>query len=125
MAKKHSPGFLQIVTDARSRISEITIEDFRKKVGPPADALIIDVREDHEFQKGHLKDAIHLGKGIIERDIETVAPDVEREIILYCGGGYRSALAVDNLQKMGYRNVHSLAGGFSAIEAAGLPLDSD
>lgn len=109
---KHSPGFLSIVRSAKRLIKEIApAETLRrmKKKNPP---LIIDVREDHEWEKGHIAGARHLGRGIIERDIEELVPDPSTEIILYCGGGYRSALAADNLRKMGYRNVFSMKGGW-------------
>ena len=108
---KHSEGFLNIVNDAKSRIREVTVAETQAR---NADAKLIDVREDNEWEAGHAAGAIHLGKGIIERDIETTVPDKATELILYCGGGYRSALAADALQKMGYTNVFSMAGGWKA-----------
>jgi rhodanese-related sulfurtransferase len=121
---KHSPGFLKIVEDAKRRVREITISDVneRLKKGDQSFALV-DVREESEWAIGHLPGALHLGKGIIERDIEHVIPDTNREIVLYCGGGYRSALAADNLQKMGYRQVYSMDGGWRGWTDAGLPTE--
>ena len=113
---KHSEGFLKIVDDAKSRIREVSVAETQSR---NADAKLIDVREDNEWEAGHAAGAIHLGKGIIERDIETTVPDKDTELILYCGGGYRSALAVDALQKMGYTNVFSMAGGWKAWKEAG------
>ncbi len=119
---KHAPGFLKIVEDARTRIKELTLNDVQPRIGQGGDFLLIDVREESEFAAGHIPGAKHLGKGIIERDIETQVPDTTAELILYCGGGYRSALAADNLQKMGYTNVWSMDGGFRAWKEAGLPI---
>src|ERR671939_1432169 len=102
---KHTPGFLKVVDDAKSRIREVTVEETRKRLAEDAGAHLIDVREDNEWQQGHAAGAEHLGRGIIERDIETRIPDKQAELILYCGGGYRSALAADMLQRMGYTNV--------------------
>lgn len=116
---KHSPGFLQIVTDAKSRVRELTIADVKAKLTQPASFLLIDVREESEWNAGHLPHALHIGKGVIERDIETKVPDTGTELILYCGGGYRSALAADSLQKMGYTNVYSMDGGFRGWKEAG------
>ena len=113
---KHSEGFLNIVNDAKSRIREVTVAESQAR---NAEAKLIDVREDNEWEAGHAAGAIHLGKGIIERDIETTVPDKATELILYCGGGYRSALAADALQKMGYTNVFSMAGGWKAWKEAG------
>ena len=113
---KHSEGFLNIVNDAKSRIREVTVAETQSR---NAEAKLIDVREDNEWEAGHAAGAIHLGKGIIERDIETTVPDKATELILYCGGGYRSALAADALQKMGYTNVFSMAGGWKAWKEAG------
>jgi len=121
--KHHSPGFLALVNDAKTRIREIDVEALRELLRDGRQAVIIDTREESEWACGHLADAIHLSKGVIERDIETTVPDKDRLIVLYCGGGYRSALAADALQKMGYRNVRSLAGGWRAILAAGLPVE--
>lgn len=121
--KAHNERFIQIVNDAKSRVRECTVQDVKEKMDRGEDFTLIDVREDNEWEKGHLPQAVHLGKGIIERDIHKVAPDETREIILYCGGGYRSALAADNLQKMGYKNVISMDGGFSGWQNAGHPLE--
>ncbi len=122
---KHSPGFLQIVADARSRVRELTIADVKAKLTQPASFLLIDVREESEWNAGHLPHALHIGKGVIERDIETKVPDTSRELILYCGGGYRSALAADSLQKMGYTNVYSMDGGFRGWKEAGNDIVQD
>ena len=113
---KHSEGFLNIVSDAKSRIREVTVAETQAR---NTEAKLIDVREDNEWAAGHAAGAIHLGKGIIERDIENTVPDKTTELILYCGGGYRSALAADALQKMGYTNVFSMAGGWKAWKEAG------
>lgn len=114
---KHSEEFLEIVNDAKSRVKEVSVEETRERMN--AGANLIDVREDNEFEAGHAQDAIHMGRGIIERDIVEKFPDKDSELILYCGGGYRSALSVDMLQKMGYRNVWSMAGGWKAWKDAG------
>ncbi len=121
---KHSEGFLKIVDDAKSRIKEITVDKTRGRLRSNAAAKLIDVREDNEWKEAHAAGAEHLGKGIIERDIEATVPDKSTELILYCGGGYRSALAADVLQKMGYRNVWSMAGGWKAWKESGAPVDS-
>ncbi len=121
---KHSEGFLKIVDDAKSRIKEITVDKTRGRLRSNAAAKLIDVREDNEWKEAHAAGAEHLGKGIIERDIEATVPDKSTELILYCGGGYRSALAADVLQKMGYRNVWSMAGGWKAWNESGAPVDS-
>ena len=120
---KHAPGFLKIVDDAKTRIREVTISDVRAKLERGERFHLLDVREDGEWAAGHLPRAIHLGKGIIERDIEQAIPDTESEIVLYCGGGYRSALAADNIQRMGYHNVWSMDGGFRGWREAGLPIE--
>ena len=120
--KHHSPGFLALVEDAKKRVHEIDIEEYKRMVAAGEAGQLVDVREDSEWQAMHAAGAIHLSKGIIERDIETAFPDKDTKLVLYCGGGYRSALATDNLQKMGYRNVISLDGGWRAIEVSGLPL---
>lgn len=122
MSKKHNDGFLLMVEDAKSRVPEITIDDL---FTVDKSFVLVDVREDNEWQAGHLPKAIHLGKGIIERDIETVIPDKQQTLILYCGGGFRSALAGDALLRMGYLHVISLAGGFTAWRHAGLPIVTD
>ena len=121
--KHHSPGFLAIVTDAKQRIREIDIEEYKRLLAAGDAGQLVDVREDHEWEAAHAAGAIHLSKGIIERDIETTFPDKNTKLVLYCGGGFRSALATDNLRKMGYTNIISLDGGWRAIEASGLPLE--
>ncbi|HKP38469.1 MAG TPA: rhodanese-like domain-containing protein [Pyrinomonadaceae bacterium] len=120
---KHSEGFLKIVNDAKTRIKEVTVAETRDRLTSNADAKLIDVREDNEWEAAHAAGAIHLGKGIIERDIEATAPDKSAELILYCGGGYRSALAADVLQQMGYTNVWSMAGGWKAWKESGAPVE--
>jgi len=120
---KHSPGFSKIVDDARARIREVTIADVKAMLDRGERFHLIDVREESEWANGHLPRAIHLGKGIIERDIETAIPDTAAPIILYCGGGFRSALAADNLQEMGYTNVASMDGGWREWNAAGHPIE--
>ena len=117
----HSPGFLAIVNDAKSRVQQIDIEGYRRIESQPH--LLVDVREDNEWAAGHAAGAIHLGRGIIERDIEVKVPDKGTRLVLYCGGGYRSALAADNLQKMGYTDAISLDGGWKAWQQAGLPVE--
>ena len=119
---KHSPGFLKIVEDAKSRVREISIDEVRRKL-ESGKAKLIDVREDSEWAAGHARGAHHMGKGVIERDIEQSVPDKNSELILYCGGGFRSALATDSLQKMGYTNVASMAGGWRGWQAAGGPVE--
>ena len=121
----HSERFLKIVNDAKSRVQEISVSETRKRLDAGSKRYFIDVREDHEWSKGHAKGAIHLGKGIIERDIEKTIPDRTAEIILYCGGGYRSALAADALQKMGYERVFSMAGGYKKWVQSGEPVESE
>ena len=120
--KQHSPGFLRIVDDAKSRISEVSVEETREALRTGR-ARVIDVREDNEWDEAHVKGAEHLGKGIIERDIETFVPDKSSEIILYCGGGFRAALAADSLQRMGYTNVRSMAGGWREWNETGNPIE--
>ena len=120
---KHSPGFLAIVNDSLSRVREISVEEVRGDTDSSVDFVLVDVREDSEWNASHATGAIHLGKGIIERDIETVIPESDKKIVLYCGGGYRSALAADALQKMGYKSVFSLAGGWRAWKDAGMPIE--
>lgn len=120
---KHSPGFLKLVDDAKSRVREVSVEETRRKL-EAGKALVLDVREESEWAAGHARGAEHLGKGVIERDIETLVPDKNAEVILYCGGGFRSALSADALQKMGYRNVTSMAGGWRAWQEAGGPVES-
>jgi rhodanese-related sulfurtransferase len=116
---KHSEGFLKLVNDAKSRVREVSVAETQQRMREDKDVKLIDVREDHEWNEAHAAGAIHLGKGIIERDIETTVPDKDAEIILYCGGGYRSALATDSLQRMGYTNVFSMDGGWRAWKEAG------
>lgn len=119
---KHSPGFLKIVDDAKSRVRELNVEETRKKL-QSGKARLIDVREESEWEAGHALGAQHIGKGVIERDIEQKIPDRNSELILYCGGGFRSALSADNLRKMGYTNVSSMSGGWRAWQAAGAPVE--
>lgn len=120
----HAPGFLNAVNDAKSRVRENTPEDVKRKQEAGESFHLVDVREDNEWQKGHAAGAIHLGKGIIERDIEQAIPDHEAEIVLYCGGGFRSALAADALQKMGYTNVISMDGGWKRWNELGYLIES-
>lgn len=120
--KHHSPAFLAIVNDAKSRVRQIDIQQYTDMLRSGVNHQLVDVREDSEWVAGHAAHAIHLGKGIIERDIETAVPDKQASLVLYCGGGYRSALAADSLQKMGYTGVISLDGGWRAIETSGIPL---
>jgi len=119
---RHSPGFLKLVDEARQRVKEITVHQARDRLARDPKAVLMDVREDGEWQAGHATQAVHLGKGILERDLEKTVPDMGTEIILYCGGGYRSVLAADAAQRMGYRNVHSLIGGYKALLAADWPM---
>ncbi len=120
---KHSAKFLAIVDDARSRIAECGVDDVRRMREAGETFVMVDVREESEFAKGRIPGAIHLGKGVIERDAEDRLPDPEAKVVLYCGGGYRSALAADNLQKMGYRQVISMDGGYREWSQAGLPTE--
>ncbi len=122
MAKHHSARFLQIVQDAKSRVRELTVADVKAKLDRGETFVLVDVREESEWNRDHLPNAVHLGKGIIERDIEGSIPDTAAEIVLYCGGGFRSALVADNLQKMGYTNVWSMDGGHRGWKEQGLPL---
>jgi rhodanese-related sulfurtransferase len=118
---KHSPEFENLAADAKSRIKEVSVAEARERI--TANAKLIDVREDNEWDAGRAKGAVHLGRGVIERDIVQTFPDKSTELILYCGGGYRSALAADNLQKMGYTNVLSMAGGWTAWKDANAPVE--
>lgn len=120
---KHNPGFIKLVEAAKQRIKECSVAEVKVKLDLGEPFHFIDVREDHEFAKDHARGARHLGRGILERDIETVIPDKRVEIILYCGGGFRSALAADSLQQMGYTNVWSMDGGIRAWREAGYPLE--
>jgi rhodanese-related sulfurtransferase len=119
---QHSPGFLALVNDAKSRVRELNLDQARARLAANPDALLIDVREESEWAAGHAVEAQHLGKGIFERDLEAKFPAKDRELILYCGGGFRSALSADAAQKMGYTNVWSLDGGYKAMAAAGWPM---
>jgi rhodanese-related sulfurtransferase len=121
----HSPQFLKLVQDAKSRVRELTVDDVKAKLNRKERFYLVDVREDTEWAKDHLPNAIHLGKGVIERDVEQRIPDSRAEIVLYCGGGFRSALAADNLQKMGYTNVLSMDGGIRGWRDKGYPLTSE
>jgi rhodanese-related sulfurtransferase len=122
MAHQHSPRFLQIVNESRKRVRETSVDELKARLDRGEKLVLVDVREESEFAKDHLPGAIHLSKGVIERDIEEKVPDVNAALVLYCGGGYRSALAADNLQKMGYKNVLSMAGGIRAWREKGFPL---
>ena len=119
----HTPEFLKLVDDAKSRIRQIDIEGYKKMVAANEPHVLVDTREDSEWAAGHVAGAVHLSKGIIERDIETKYPDKATELVLYCGGGFRSALAAVNLQRMGYTNVISLDGGWRALKESGLALE--
>jgi rhodanese-related sulfurtransferase len=120
----HSSGFLKVVNEARPRVKEITIEQARERLAKNSKAVLLDVREDLEWQNSHATQAAHLGKGILERDLENRFPDANTEIIMYCGGGYRSILTADVAQKMGYRNVFSVMGGYKRLAQAGWPMKS-
>ena len=120
---QHTPGFLKMVKDAKSRVREADFREVKKRLDNREKLVLIDVREDNEWARGHLPGATHLGKGVIERDIERAFPDKEAPLVLYCGGGYRSALAADNLMKMGYTNVISMDGGWRAWVEAGYPTE--
>ena len=121
----HSPGFLQLVNDAKTRIQEVSVAEARARVTADSKVVLMDVREDDEWRKDHAAGAVHLGKGILERDLERLYPDKNTEIIMYCGGGFRSALTAEAAQKLGYRKVSSLSGGYKALVAAQWPLQSD
>ena len=125
MAQDHPEGFLKLVKDAKTRIKEENFRETKKRLDAGEKMILVDVREDSEWARGHVPGAIHLGKGIIERDIERAIPDKDAAVILYCGGGFRSALAADNLQKMGYRNVISMDGGWRGWTEAGFPVIKD
>ncbi len=122
MAHHHSPRFLDIVNEAKQRVREVTVDDVKKMLDRKADFLLIDVREDNEWAEDHLPTAVHLGKGILERDVEQRVPDMSTHMVLYCGGGFRSALAADALQRMGYTNVVSMDGGIREWREKSYPL---
>jgi rhodanese-related sulfurtransferase len=122
MAHQHSARFLKIVDDARKRVREVGVDDVKARLDRGENFVLVDVREESEYAKDHLPGAIHLGKGIIERDIEDRVPELDTALVLYCGGGYRSALAADNLQKMGYTNVLSMDGGIRGWREKQFPL---
>ena len=122
---KHSEGFLKLVNDAKTRVREVTVEETQQRLKENPNAKLIDVREDNEWQAGRAAGADHLGKGIIERDIEARVPDKSTELILYCGGGFRSALVADVLQQMGYTNVFSMAGGWKAWKDSGAGIQGE
>ena len=125
MGKQHSSRFLEIVQSARAKIRECTVQDVKAKLDRGERFHLVDVREESEWAKGHLPGAMHLGKGVIERDVEKTIPAPDAEIVLYCGGGFRSALAAENLQRMGYRNVISMDGGFGGWKECGYPVAND
>ena len=118
----HSPGFLALVNDAKKRVHELSVAEARARLAANPIAVLMDVREDHEWLAGHAAEAVHLGKGILERDLEKAHPDKDTEIIMYCGGGFRSALTADAAQRIGYRNVASLIGGYKALVMANWPM---
>ena len=119
---EHSPGFLKLVNELRPKVAEITVDQAQQRLAQNPKAVLVDVREDLEWANGHATQAIHLGKGILERDIEKAIPDPNTEVIMYCGGGYRSVLTADVAKKMGYRNVASLVGGYKALVQANWPM---
>ena len=122
---QHAEGFLNLVNDAKKRIKEIDYREIKKRLDAGEKFILIDTREDNEWARGHVPGAIHLGKGVIERDIEKTVPDHNAPLVLYCGGGFRSALAADNLQKMGYTNVISMDGGWRGWTESGFPITKD
>ena len=121
----HAAKFLAIVNDAKKRVKETNVQDVKRRMDAGEKMIVVDVREESEWANGHLPGAIHLGKGIIERDIEGRVPDTSAKLVLYCGGGFRSALSADNLQKMGYTNVESMDGGWKGWVSAGYPTQKD
>ncbi len=121
----HSPGFLALVNDAKKRVHELSVAEARARLAANPKVVLMDVREDHEWQAGHAAEAVHLGKGILERDLEKAYPDKDTEIIMYCEGGFRSALTADAAQQMGYRNVASLIGGYRTLVMANWAMKSD
>ena len=122
---QHSPQFLRLVNDAKTRVKETNVADVKRRIESGETFLLVDVREDSEWANGHLPGAVHMGRGVIERDIETSVPETGTKIVLYCGGGFRSALVADNLQRMGYTNVESMDGGWRGWNEAGLPTEKD
>jgi rhodanese-related sulfurtransferase len=120
---KHSPGFLKLVDDAKSRIQQLDFREVKKRLDARQKLILVDVREESEWARGHLPGAIHLSRGILERDVEQAFPDKHAPLVLYCGGGYRSALSADNLQKMGYTHVISMGGGWRGWTEAGFPIE--
>ena len=123
MGKQHAPGFLKLVNDAKTRVLECTVEDVKKRLDKGEKFVLVDVREESEYAAGHIPGAVHLSKGVIERDVEKAVPDPAAPVVLYCGGGFRSALAADNLQKMGYTNVSSMDGGWRGWTEKGYPTE--
>lgn len=123
MGKQHAPGFLKIVQDAKTRVKECTVDDVKRRLDAGERFTVVDVREESEYAAGHVPGAVHLSKGVIERDIERVVPDPATPLVLYCGGGFRSALATDNIQKMGYTNVISMDGGWRDWTGKGYPTE--
>ena len=121
----HSPQFLKLVNEAKKQVKETNVADVKRRMDSGEEFLLVDVREDNEWEKGHVPGAVHMGRGVIERDIETQVPETSMKMILYCGGGFRSALVADNLQKMGYTNVESMDGGWKGWVEAGLPTKKD
>jgi rhodanese-related sulfurtransferase len=118
----HSPGFLKLAGEAKKHVNEISVAEARAKLAAHSQVVLMDVREDSEWAAGHAVEAVHLGKGILERDLEKLYPDANTEIIMYCGGGFRSAMTCDAAQRMGYKKVHSLIGGYKGMVAAGWPM---
>jgi rhodanese-related sulfurtransferase len=121
----HAPNFLKLVQDAKTRVKETNVADVKRRMDAGEKFILIDVREDNEWANGHLPGAVHMGRGIVERDIEMAIPDTSAKLVLYCGGGFRSALSADNLRKMGYSNVESMDGGWKGWVGAGLPTQND
>jgi rhodanese-related sulfurtransferase len=124
VGKQHAPGFVKLVNDAKTRVKECTVADVKRRLDAGERFTLVDVREESEYAAGHLPGAVHMSKGVIERDVETKVPDPAAPLVLYCGGGYRSALAADNLQKMGYTNVISMDGGWRDWTEKGYPVET-
>ena len=122
MGKQHAPGFLKLVAEAKARVLECTADDVKRRLDKGEKFVLVDVREESEYAAGHLPGAVHMSKGVIERDVEKEVPDPATPLVLYCGGGFRSALAADNLQKMGYQNVFSMDGGMRGWREKGYPV---